>query len=272
MTPLKTIDIQVADGIAEVVLNRPEVGNALNAQLFHDIERAFAEVDEDDAVRVVLLRGSGKGFCYGLDLMAAPVDFAPVLTEGLAGPRMALRELIQTLQRQTGAPATCRKPVVAAIHGPCIGGGLDLVSTCDLRLCSRDARFSLREARVAMVADLGSLQRLPRIIGDAATRELALTAKDIDSSRALALGLVSQVHESPEALLEAARAEAATIAALPPLVVQGVKQVLAFGDGHSVADGLDYVAGWNAAFLQSEDLKEAINAFVQRREPRFEGK
>jgi len=258
--------------IAEVWLSRPEAGNALNAALFRELEEAFCALDADDEVRVAILLGEGKAFSYGLDLMAAPVDFGPVLQEGLAKERMDLRDLVLTLQRQCGAPAACRKPVIAAIHGWCIGGGLDLVAACDLRLCSEDARFSLREARVAMVADLGSLQRLPRIIGDAATRELAFTAKDIDAQRALALGLVSQVLPDKDALMTAARKEAETIAALSPLVTRGIKQVLGFGEGRRLSDGLEYVASWNAAFLQSEDLKEAMLAFMERRLPAYKGR
>jgi enoyl-CoA hydratase len=268
----ETLKISVTEHVAEVALSRPEVGNATNARLFSELEAAFGALDADDEVRAVVLRGEGKAFCYGLDLMAAPVDFSPVIQEGLAGPRLELRQLIVDLQRQCGAPAACGKPVIAAVHGWCIGAGLDLAAACDLRLCSADARFSLREARVAMVADLGSLQRLPRIIGDAATRELALTAKDIDAERALQLGLVSQVLDGPEALREAALAEARLVAELPPLVVRGVKQVLAYQDARPVSEGLEYVATWNAAFLQSEDLKEAIAAFVQKRTPRYQGR
>ncbi|MDY0000840.1 MAG: crotonase/enoyl-CoA hydratase family protein [Polyangia bacterium] len=268
----ETIRVERDGNVAEVALYRPEKGNAMNAALFAELERAFGELDADDSVRAVILRGEGKAFCYGLDLMAAPVDFPPVLEEGLAFERLALRQLILELQRQCGAPAACRKPVIAAVHGYCIGGGLDLISACDLRLCSADATFSLREARVAMVADLGSLQRLPRIIGDAATRELAFTAKDIGAQRALALGLVSQVLEDRDALMACARAEAAAIAKLSPVVTRGIKQVLGFGEARRVAEGLNYVATWNAAFLQSEDLKEAIGAFLERRDPVYKGR
>lgn len=268
----ETLRVEPDHHIAEVILDRPDKGNAMNAALFRDLAAAFVALGADETVRVVILRAEGKAFSYGLDLMAAPVDFGPVLQEGLAGERLALRQLVLDLQRQCGAPAACSKPVIAAVHGYCIGGGLDLVAACDLRLCSADARFSLREARVAMVADLGSLQRLPHIIGDAATRELAFTAKDIDAQRALALGLVSQVLPDRDTLLSAARAEAAAIARLSPVVTRGVKQVLAFGEGKSVAEGLDYVATWNAAFLQSEDLKEAIGAFFERRDPVYKGR
>jgi len=272
MSGYETVRVERDGHLAEVVLTRADRGNAVNHKMFEEYGAAFRELDQDDEVRAIVLHAEGKCFTYGLDLMAAPVDFAPVLQEGQAGQRMELRELILWLQDQAGAPAACRKPVVAAVHGWCIGAGLDLISACDLRLCTADAKFSLREGRVAMVADVGSLQRLPRIIGDAATRELALTAKDIDAERALRLGLVSQVLPDREALLEAARAEARTIASLSPLVVRGIKQVLAAQEGRTVAEGLDYVANWNAAFVQSEDLKEAIAAFLQKRPPVYKGR
>jgi len=268
----ETLRVERQGAVAEVVLARPQAGNALNAQTFADLEAAFAALDVDPEVRVAILRAEGKAFCYGLDLMAAPVDFAPVLTEGLAGERLELRALVRQLQRQTAAPARFRRPVVAAIHGWCIGGGLDLAAACDLRLCAADARFSLREARVGMVADLGSLQRLPRIIGDAATRELAFTAKDIDAARAERLGLVSEVCATLDDLLAAARREAAAIAALSPLVTAGLKHVLAAQDGRTVEEGLEYVATWNSAFLQSEDLREAFASFLEKRPPAYRGR
>jgi enoyl-CoA hydratase len=162
--------------------------------------------------------------------------------------------------------------VIAAVHGWCVGGGVDLITACDLRICSADARFSVRETKVAMVADLGSLQRLPLVIGDAATRELALTGKDIDATRALALGLVSQVTADRTALDAAARALAAEIAGNPPLVVRGVKQILDDATRRDVAEGLDRVAVWNSAFLPSEDLAEAASAFVARRPPAWKGR
>ncbi len=257
--------------VAEVVLCRPEAGNAFDARLFSELAAALEMLDGDDRCRAVVLRARGKAFSHGLDLAAATTDFGPVLSEGLAGARLELRRLIHRLQGQAGAPAAMRKPVVAAIHGWCIGAGLDIAAACDIRVCSADARFSLREARVAMVADLGSLQRLPRIIGDAATRELALTAKDIDAARAAQLGLVSQVLPDRKACHNAARAEARLIASLSPVAVQGVKHVLAQQDGLTVEQGLDYVATWNAAFVQSEDLKEAIAAFFEKRRPCYRG-
>jgi enoyl-CoA hydratase len=161
--------------------------------------------------------------------------------------------------------------VIAAIQGWCIGGGLDLASACDIRLASSDAKISLREVKVAMVADIGSIQRLPRIIGEGHTRELAYTGRDIDAARALRIGLVNDVYDSHEDLLREARALARNIADNPPLVVQGAKQVIDYCADKSLADGLRYVAVWNAAFLQSQDLGEAMAAFVEKRPAKFRG-
>lgn len=257
------------DRVAEVILDRPDRGNALNGRMFTEIAEAFEELGADPKVRAIVIRGEGKGFCSGLDLMAAATDFSAIMTPGLAEERMELRRIIRDLQRKIEAPNLCMKPVIAAIHGFCIGGGLDLATACDIRLCSADARMSLRETRMAMVADLGSLQRLPRIVGDAATRELALTGKDIDAHRAERMGLVSRVLDSPEKLLDAAREEARAVAELPPVVVSGVKRILNLQDGLTVQQGLEQVATWNSAFLHSEDLQEAVTSFIQKRKPSY---
>lgn len=269
---LRALEVTKADGIAEVVLRGPGKGNAMGPDFWREMPRAFDELDRDDDVRVIVVRGQGANFSYGLDLPAMGGELGPFLS----GPQMAkergkLLDLIRDLQRAFDAVAACRKPVIAAVHGWCIGGGVDLIAACDVRLCSTDARFSVREVRVAMVADLGSLQRLPRIIGDGHARELALTGKDIDAARALRIGLVNDVFEGESALLEAARAMAKDIANNPALVVQGVKQVMNASAGKSVEEGLRTVALWNAAFLQSNDLGEALAAFMQRRPPRFGG-
>ena len=153
-----------------------------------------------------------------------------------------------------------------------LGGGVDLIAACDLRVASADAVFSVRETRIAIVADLGSLQRLPAIVGSAQARELALTGRDIDASRAHAIGLVNQIAADRDAAWVGAQALAAEIAANPPLTVRGVKQVLDYSAGKSIDDGLAYVAAWNAAFLASEDLGEAVAAFAQKRPPRFNGR
>ncbi len=247
----------------------PGKGNAMGPDFWREMPEVFADLDRDEEVRAIIVRGEGENFSYGLDLGAMMGDLGGHFGAGenLAAERTRLLDLVGEMQRAFDNVAACRKPVIAAVSGWCVGGGLDLISACDIRLCSADARFSLREVKVAIVADLGSLQRLPRIIGEGATRELAFTGKDIDASRALQIGLVSEAHETKDAVLEAVRGLAREIADNPPLVVQGIKRVLNYCADKSVADGLGYVAVWNAAFLQSADFVEAMTAFRERRPP-----
>ncbi len=260
------------DGIAEVELCGPGKGNAMGPDFWREMPALFAELDADRDVRAVLVHGSGEHFSYGLDLTAMMGELGPLIAgEQLAKSRTELLALIERLQEAFNRVAACRKPVVAAVHGWCIGGGVDLIAACDVRIAARDARFSVREVKVAMVADLGSLQRLPRIVGEGHARQLALTGADIDAERALGIGLVNDLYDDRAAMLDAGRALARSIADNPPLVVQAVKRVMNQAAGHAVADGLAYVAAWNAAFLQSKDLMEALRAFVEKRSPTFRG-
>jgi enoyl-CoA hydratase len=263
-----TLRIDRDGDIATVVLTAATMA----PRFFAECEQAFTELNRDKALRAVVVRSDGKHFSYGLDLPAAFRELGPFLGGGLASARTDLLLLVRDLQRAFTAVARCPVPVIAAIHGWCIGGGLDLAAACDVRLASADARFSLRETKVAMVADLGSLQRLPRIIGQGRVRELAFTGKDITAERALAIGLVNDVYADAAALTAAATAMATEIAGNPPLVVRGAKQVLDYCEGKSVEDGLEYVAAWNSAFLASEDLGEAAAAFAQKRTPTFKGR
>lgn len=269
----ESMRVEIADGVAEVRLIGPGKGNAMGPAFFRELPEVFASFDRDASVRAVVVRGEGGVFSYGLDLRAMVAELGPHLAPGnLAAERMRLLDLIGDLQRGFDLVERCRKPVIAAVAGPCIGGGVDLISACDVRLAARDAKFSVREVKVAIVADMGSLQRLPRIIGQGHTRELAFTGKDIDAERALRIGLVSDVYDDEASVLAAARAMAREIADNPPLVVQGVKQVLAYGADKSVADAERFVAVWNAAFLASQDVGEAMQAFAEKRPPKFTGR
>lgn len=268
----KAFEVSIADHVAEVTLIGPGKGNAMGPDFWRELPELCAELDRDTEVRAIVLAASGKNFSFGLDLAAMAGDMAPVLADNAkAKPRTDFHDTIRRLQSAITAVADCRKPVVAAISGWCIGGGVDLISAADIRYASADAQFSVREVRVAMVADVGSLARLPRIIGDGHLRELALTGKDIDAARAERIGLVNDVFETPEAALDAARATAAEIAANPPLVVQGVKSVLDHSRTADVSDSLRFVAAWNAAFLPSEDIGEAVAAIFEKRPPSFKG-
>jgi enoyl-CoA hydratase len=272
MEDLKAFDVVRSEGVAEVLLTGPGRGNAMGPDFFRELPLVFGELDRDPAVRAVVVAGRGDHFSFGLDLTAMMAELGPyLLGPQMAAKRAQLHELIRRLQAAVTAVERCAKPVVAAISGWCIGGGLDLAAACDVRLCSADARFSLREVKVAIVADLGSLQRLPAIVGQGAARELAFTGKDIDAARAASMGLVNEVFPDRGAAIEAARSLAREIAGNPPLVVQGVKQVMNVTSTKPVDEGLAYVAAWNAAFLQSMDLTEAFTAFREKRPPRFKG-
>ncbi|RMI29287.1 crotonase/enoyl-CoA hydratase family protein [Nocardia stercoris] len=273
MTDWKAFTVEIADHVAQVTLTGPGKGNAMGPDFWRELPLIFAELDADDEVRAVVLTGAGEHFSYGLDLPAMSPLFGPLLGDkALAAPRTAFLRDIRRLQAAVTAVADSVKPVIAAVSGWCIGGGLDLIAAADIRLASADALFSLREAKVAIVADIGSLHRLPGIIGEGHLRELAYTGKDIDAARAERIGLVNDVYPDRDAVLAAAHELAREIAANPPLVVQGVKDVLDQPKAGRVADGLRYVSTWNAAFLPSEDITEAIQAVFEKRPPAFRGK
>ncbi len=269
---MASLFVEKSDHVAEVAIRTPGKGNALGPDFWRELPETFGALDRDDAVRAIVLRADGDHFTYGLDLIAMMGELGPIVSGGLADARTRLYDMILRLQDAVSSIARCRKPVVAAVHGACIGGGVDVVSACDVRVASKDARFSVREVRVAMVADLGTLQRLPRIVGEGNARELAMTGKDIDAERALRIGLVSDVLPSRDAAWESARATARAIAENPPLVVQGVKRVMNERVAREDDAGLRHVAAWNSAFLPSEDLGEALAAFAEKRRPRFAGK
>jgi enoyl-CoA hydratase len=272
MTDWQAFTVETKDHVAQVTLIGPGKGNAMGPDFWDELPRIFTELDADEQVRAIVLTGSGKHFSYGLDLTAMAGLFGPLIAErSLAAARTSFLKDIRRLQAAVTAVADCRKPVVAAVSGWCVGGGLDLIAAADIRLASADAKFSLREAKVAIVADIGSLHRLPGIIGEGHLRELAFTGKDIDAARAEKIGLVNDVYPDQEAVLDAAHALAREIAANPPLVVQGVKDVLDQPKAGKVEEGLRYVATWNAAFLPSEDLTEAIQAVFEKRAPQFKG-
>lgn len=251
-------------------LANPERRNAMGPAFWDELPRAIGELDADDAVRAIVVAARGPHFTVGLDLKSMGGSIAEG-GGGVAG-RQRLLEFIGRLQRAVTAVAACKKPVIAAVHGYCIGGGIDLITACDVRIAAADAVFSIRETRMAMVADLGTLQRLPGIIGKGHVAELALTGDDFGAERAREIGLVNGVHADQTAVVDAAHTMAARMAANSPLAVTGTKQVLAYGEGKTVEEGLAYVAAWNAAFVASEDLGEAVSAFFEKRSPRFRGR
>lgn len=263
-----TLTLDIHDAVATLTLTRPTMPPAF----FSELRESFRDIAKEPSVRAVVVRSSAKGFSYGLDLPEAFKELGAHFAGGGAKERSELLAIIADWQDCMSSVVRCTVPVIAAVHGPCLGGGIDLITCADIRLASEDAIFSVRETRIAIVADLGTLQRLPNVIGQGHARELALTGCDIDATRAAVIGLVNHVHSDREVLHQAAQAMAKSIAGNAPLTVRGVKNVLDFGRDHGGQAGLQYVGAWNAAFLASEDLGEAMQAFMAKRPPDFKGK
>jgi enoyl-CoA hydratase len=253
-----TLALELADQVALVELNRPDKANAMNAAMWRELEECFRWCDREPAVRAVVLAARGRHFCAGIDLQM----FATLDDQSLEPGRRAehRRQHIERLQANLTAIEQCRKPVLAAVQYTCIGGGVDMISCCDMRYCTADAYFAIKEIELGMVADVGTLQRLPRLIGDGLMRELAYTGRRIEATEAQRHGLVNQVHATREEMLAAVMDIARTIARRSPLAIRGTKEVLLYGRDHSVAEGLRYIANWNAGMLSADDLTRSVMA------------
>jgi enoyl-CoA hydratase len=264
-----TLEVSLDAGVATIALNRPDKANAMSEPMWYEIERAMQWLDETPEARVGVLVGRGKYFSSGIDLSML-MGLGPKIEDDCDGRRREkLRRLILSLQDTLTSIERCRKPVLAAIHGACIGGGIDLITACDMRYCSANAYFTVKEIDVGMTADVGTLQRLPRLVGEGMARELAYTGRRVDGAEAQQMRLVNRCFDSPEALHAGVMEIARTIAAKSPLAIRGCKEMITYGRDHSVADGLNYIATWNAAMLMSKDLFEAGAANMQKRDPVF---
>jgi len=270
MPKFETLTVSSENRIANIQLNRPDKANAISATMWKELKDVFDWVDGMLEVRVAVLSGQRKHFSAGIDFefLSAIYNEMSQLSEGRRQEH--LRQIIIGLQDSVTAIERCRKPVIAAIHGACIGGGIDLITACDIRYATEDARFSIREVDLAIVPDTGTLQRLPRIIGDGLFRELAYTGLEFDGVKAHSMGLVSKVFPDQTSLLVGVSELATEIAAKSPLAIRGIKETLIYSRDHTVAEGLNYVATWNAAIGLSKDVQEAVAAYLQERFAEFE--
>ena len=256
---LSTLSIDINDHIAHVALNRPDKANSINSDMWDELEVCFNWLDAEPEVRVIILSGEGKHFCAGIDL-AMFGELVNTEISDLARRSEMFRQKILTLQGNLTAIEQCRKPVLAAIHYTCIGGGIDMISCCDMRYCSADAYFSIKEIDIGMTAGVGTLQRLPYIIGDGQMRELAYTGRTVTADEALSLGLVNHVYQDREAMLAGVNEMAKTIASKSPLAIRGTKAMLLYSRDHSVQDSLNHMATWNAGMLSMSDVLATAQA------------
>ena len=268
----KCFQIDIENHIANLVLSRPNELNTMSRDFWVELGDVLEEINRDSEVRVVVMSSTGKHFCAGMDLSAfsngvdnIPDDKKPDHARiGEAVYRVAkeLQEYISTLEK-------IRVPVIAAIHGGCIGGAVDLVTACDIRLASDDAFFCIQEINIGMAADVGTLQRLPKIIPDSKMREMAYTGRRMYAEEAKETGLVSDTYKSQEDMLKAANSLAKEIASKSPVAIYGLKAVMNYSRDHSVSESLEYNALWSGAMLSQKDMTEAMTANIEKRDASF---
>jgi enoyl-CoA hydratase len=264
---METIQTSLEAGVAQIRFNRPDKANALNATMWQELRQAMDWLDRTPEARVGVLGANGAVFSAGIDLQMLGALQGEERCEGRR--REQLRRSILDIQDTVTSIERCRKPVLAAVQGACVGGGIDIITACDMRYCSQAAWFSVKEIDVGLVADVGTLQRLPRLVGEGRARELAYTGRRFDATEAERIGLINSVHASTADLTAHVQALAQSIASKSPLSVRGTKEMIGYARDHSVADALNHVATWNAAMLFSDDLTEALAAAREKRAGRY---
>jgi enoyl-CoA hydratase len=269
-------DLELKDGIAHLRLSRPEAMNSMTPAFWRELPALVNQLSDEGEARVIVLSSTGKHFTAGMDLavfqgpggLASEGGRAKELEAGRA--RSRTREGALLFQESFNALERARVPVLAAIQGGCVGGGVDMISACDVRYCTEDAFFCIQEINLGLTADVGTLQRLPKIIPAGAVRELAHTGRRMPAQRAKEIGLVNEVYPTQDAMLADVLAIAGEIAEKSPLAIWGSKQMLNYARDHSVEDGLEYIATWQAGMFFGGDMAEAFQAKTEKRKPVFE--
>lgn len=266
----RTLTVSLDQHIAHVVLNRPEQANAMNTDFWREFPQAIKEIDQRGDARVIVLSSTGKHFSAGMDLAV----FTTPGTIKLDGDpsRMAenLRRAVLELQDAFSVLENVRIPVLSAIHGGCIGGAIDMICASDSRYCTADAFFTIKETQLGMTADLGTMQRLPHLIPQGIMRELAYTGRNFDAQEAKDIGLINQIFNDHQAMLDGVMAIAKQITAQSPLAVAGCKEMINYSRDHSVSDSLKYMATWQAGMFRPEDMMATFMAKAQQQMPQFE--
>lgn len=255
------------DQVLHLVLNRPEAMNTMHPTFWRELDTLLTEVQHEGRARALVISSTGKHFTAGMSLDT--FSNAITMDEHSAEGRAAIYDLLTDMQATFTKLETLRIPVICAIQGGCIGGGVDMVSAACIRYASADAFFCIQEINIGMVADVGTLQRLPKLVGEGLAREMAFTGRRVSGTEAQGMRLVNRCFASDAALAEGVDEVARTLAAKSPLALRGTKHMLNHARDHRVAEGLDHVATWNAAMLYSQDLREAVAAAREKRAPVF---
>jgi enoyl-CoA hydratase len=269
MSVESTFFLRRIDGpVAHLSMNRPNKANGMTQAFWDELPELVRELDADPAIRVLVISGEGRHFTGGMDL-AAFNGIADLAKSEPARGAYALRRLIVKLQNSLSALEEARFPVIAAIHGACLGAGIDMTSACDIRLASADTSFGIEEIHIGMAADVGTLQRMPKLVAPGIVKELAYTGRRFSAEEARGWGFVNSVHDNREKTLEAAFALARDIAAKSPIAIAGVKRAIDYARDHSVSDSLDQIATWNAGMLRPQEMMTALQARMARKEAVF---
>ncbi|CAM9882713.1 unnamed protein product [Lampetra fluviatilis] len=255
--------------VVQVEINRPEKRNAMNQAFWREMVECFNRIADDNECRAVVVSGAGKVFSSGIDLMDMSEALLSPKGDDTARTSWHLRKFIQSYQETFTVIEKCTKPVIAAIQGACVGGGVDMVTACDIRFCTQDAWFQVKEVDIGLAADVGTLQRLPKVIGSRSlVCDLVYTGRKMMSDEAKSSGLISRVFPDKASLMEAALQIAEDIASKSPVAVQGSKVNLVYSRDHSVRESLEYMATWNMAMLQTDDIMKSATAVLQKKNPK----
>lgn len=257
--------------IGFITLNRPDKRNALNLAVWDCLHSAVMDAEKDVEARAIIIQGAGKSFCSGLDLSPDNDLIQTITATPSAKQKVEFFRMVKRIQAAHTSLERLPQPTIALIHNHCLGAGLELIVCCDIRLCSADAAFALPEARLAIITDVGGLQRLPKIVGRGHAREIAFRGNRFDAPKALAINLVNAVYPNRGTLEKEGLAMAEEIAANPPLAVQGAKEVFLFGDYGPLDQSLDYNSARSSMIMPSHDIFEAMAAQIQKRQGVFKG-
>ena len=262
-----TVDIR--DHVAHITLSRPDEFNSMNRAFWSELPEIVRRIDDAAAARAIVLASTGKHFTAGMDLsvFASGPDYSDKETGRV---RANLMKTVQRLQQTFSCLDQARMPVLAAVQGGCIGGGVDMVSACDMRYATRDAFFCIQEINIGMTADVGTFPRLAYLMPQGLVRELAYTGRRLGGDEAIRAGFVNSLFDTHDQMLDAVTGIAVDIAKRSPLAVWGSKEMLNYGRDHSIDDSLRQIAVWQTGMFQPTDMREAFTAKTEKRDPRFE--
>jgi enoyl-CoA hydratase len=266
----RCFDFSISNKVAHLTFNRPDASNTMQPVFWRELNEIVSALQRMASARALVISSSGKHFTAGMADDVFDHDFPSVEADvGTAGGRVNMAMQLEEMQRAFTALERLRMPVIAAIQGGCIGSGVDMICACDIRLATKDAFFCIQEINVGMTADLGTLQRLPKLIPEGIVHELAYTGRSVSAQRALALGLVNEVFESREGMIVAALQMASEIAEKPPVAIWGSKQAIHYARDHSTEDALRQMGWLQAGIWQGANLKEALRAKQQGKSPQY---